>query len=181
MRATVSLFVVAMIIGAQAGCEWYKNCGACVADAGCGWCSNDPAGVGSGSVASDTANSGRAFKSTDDRGVSSNITTIRSQTDSMNGVTAGWLVNVRGQYEEVTQTSATSKTATLAANLDFEGTGYLASPYFGQTWGDAQRKRSLIGLHKTTFTKELKAGYTVTPYTMGTYTVASVQSDTKPP
>jgi hypothetical protein len=179
MRATVSLFVVAMIIGAQAGCEWYKNCGACVADAGCGWCSNDPAGVGSGSVASDTANGGRAFKSTDDRGYSSNITKIRSQTDSMNGVTPGWLVNVRGQYEEVTQTSGTSKTATLAANLDFEGTGYLASPYFGQTWGDAQRKRSLIGLHKTTFTKELKAGYTVTPYTKGTYTVASVQSDTQ--
>jgi hypothetical protein len=88
-------------------------------------------------------------------------------------------VNVRGQYEKVASVAGDKTTAVLGNNLDFEGTGYVASPYFGQTWGDSNRKKHLVGLHKTTFTKELKAGYTVTPYTMGTYTVSSVQSDTQ--
>lgn len=35
---SVSMFVV----GARAGCEYYTNCGACVADTNCGWCGNDP-------------------------------------------------------------------------------------------------------------------------------------------
>ena len=29
-----------------AGCEYHKNCGACVADSACGWCGNDPMGTG---------------------------------------------------------------------------------------------------------------------------------------
>merc|ERR1712139_328714 len=96
-RTAVFVIAAAFVIGAQAGCEWYKNCGACVADAGCGWCSNDPMGVGSGSLASGTLDSGKSMHSTDDRGAASNIAQKRDNTKSMNGVAANWLVNVRGQ------------------------------------------------------------------------------------
>merc|ERR1712159_484450 len=181
MRAAVFVFALA-VIGAQAGCEWYKNCGACVADSGCGWCSNDPTGVGSGSIDSHTADSGKSFKSTLDAGASGDVGGgDRSDTREQNGVTGDWLVNVRGQYEKISGVGnlGAGSTATLATHLDFEGTGYVASPYFGQTWGGADRKKHLIGLHKTKFTTELKASYTVTPYTKGTYTVSSVQSDTR--
>merc|ERR1712159_895542 len=178
MRATVFVFLMA-VLGAQAGCEWYKNCGACVADSGCGWCSNDPAGVGSGSIESTTGSSGKTFANVKNDGKAGDISVARSTTHGENGVTSDWLVNVRGQYENVVSTDTSAGTATLASNFDFEGTGYVASPYFGQTWGGADRLKFLVGVHKTKFTQELKAGYTVTPYTKGTYTVASVQSDTQ--
>merc|ERR1711968_89429 len=80
-------------------------------------------------------------------------------------------------YEKVASTAGTK--GTLANTFIFEGTGYVTSPYFGQTWGGADRKKGVIGLHKTKFITELKASYTVTPYTMGTYTISSVQSDTQ--
>merc|ERR1711871_1229451 len=188
-RGFVFVFVAVVIIGAQAGCEWYKNCGACVADSGCGWCSNDPAGVGSGSIASVTDTLGKAFVRTTNEGVHGDIaatrdassTTSETYAVSETGVAAGWLINVRGQYENVTETdaSAVPPTATLADNLEFEGTGYVTSPYFGQTWGGSDRSNGLIGIHKTKFTQELQAGYTVTPYTQETKTVSSVQSDTQ--
>jgi hypothetical protein len=177
MRAPVFVFVIALIVGAQAGCEWYRNCGACVADSGCGWCSNDPRGVGSGSVASTTGSSGKEFADTKNDGTAGDIDAPNADGQEENGVSAGYLVNVRGQYEKISGVGAGK--ATLAENFDFEGTGYVASPYFGQTWGGADRLKSLIGLHKTKFTQELKASYTVTPYTKGTYTVSSVQSDTQ--
>merc|ERR1712159_385798 len=178
MRATVFVFLMA-VLGAQAGCEWYKNCGACVADSGCGWCSNDPAGVGSGSIESTTGSSGKTFANVKNDGKAGDISVARSTTHGQNGVTSDWLVNVRGQYENVVSTDTSAGTATLAHNYDFEGTGYVASPYFGQTWGGVDRLKSLVGVHKTKFTQELKAMYTVTPYTKSTYTVASVQSDTQ--
>merc|ERR1712159_424456 len=178
MRATVFVFLMA-VLGAQAGCEGYKNCGACVADSGCGWCSNDPAGVGSGSIESTTGSLGKTFANVKNDGKAGDISVPRSTTHGENGVTSDWLVNVRGQYENVVSTDTSAGTATLASNFDFEGTGYVASPYFGQTWGGADRLKFLVGVHKTKFTQELKAGCTVTPYTKGTYTVASVQSDTQ--
>merc|ERR1711970_971716 len=171
MRATVFVFAVALLAGVQAGCEWYKNCGACVADSGCGWCSNDPVGVGSGSVASITDNDGRAFEMTTNEGTAGDITLTRDAsvttsedyTDGTHGVEPGWLVNVRGQYENVTEVddASATKTATLAESLEFEGTGYVTSPYFGQTWGGADRSNGLIGIHKTKFTTESKDGYTI--------------------
>jgi hypothetical protein len=181
MRGAVFVFIAAVIVGAQAGCEWYKNCGACVADSGCGWCSNDPTGVGSGSIDSHTTNSGKDFMSTLDSGTAGDVGGGgRSDTRDQHGVVGDWLVNVRGQYEQITGAAqGPPSVGTLAQHLDFEGTGYVASPYFGQTWGGADRKKHLIGLHKTKFTTELKASYTVTPYTKGTYTVSSVQSDTQ--
>jgi hypothetical protein len=175
------VFIAAVIVGAQAGCEWYKNCGACVADSGCGWCSNDPAGVGSGSVSSKVDNSGKAMKAITNLGVEGKVGEggrLSTGVKFENSVAAEWLVNVRGQYESVASVDGDNQ-ATLEHNLDFEGTGYVTSPYFGQTWGGTDRKKSLIGLHKTMFTTELKASYTVTPYTKGTYTVSSVQSDTQ--
>jgi len=44
VKATLFAFVVAsvFIVGARAGCEYYTNCGACVADTNCGWCGHDP-------------------------------------------------------------------------------------------------------------------------------------------
>jgi len=180
MRAAVFVFLLA-VIGAKAGCEWYQNCGACVADSGCGWCSNDPAGVGSGSIESTTGSDGKQFKNVKNDGSAGDISAQRSDTQSENGVEVQWLVNVRGQYERIAATSTSNGAgfANLASHFDFEGTGYVASPYFGQTWGGADRFKSLVGVHKTKFTKELKATYTVTPYTKSTYTVSSVQSDTQ--
>merc|ERR1711871_1796704 len=96
MRAAVFVFALA-VIGAQAGCEWYKNCGACVADSGCGWCSNDPAGVGSGSIESTTASSGKTFKNVKNDGTAGDISVPRSGTQPENGVSSDWVVNVRGQ------------------------------------------------------------------------------------
>jgi len=112
-------------------------------------------------------------------GTAGDVAAARSDTNEENGVENGWLVNVRGQYETVDATTPASGTATLHENFDFEGTGYVASPYFGQTWGGTNRNKRLIGLHKTKFTTELKAGYTVTPYTKGTYSISSVQSPTQ--
>merc|ERR1712036_161936 len=92
MRGSVFVFIAAVIIGAQAGCEWYRNCGACVADSGCGWCSNDPAGVGSGSVASTMAHDthGKTITATNNEGTQGRIDTIRSDSVSENGVAADW-------------------------------------------------------------------------------------------
>ena len=44
IKATLFAFVVAsvFVVGARAGCEYYTNCGACVADTNCGWCGHDP-------------------------------------------------------------------------------------------------------------------------------------------
>jgi len=176
MRAAVFVFLLA-VIGAKAGCEWYQNCGACVADSGCGWCSNDPAGVGSGSIESTQGNDGKEFKNIRNDGTSGDVSSPRSPTQPENGVAPSWLVNVRGQYERIIST-ANSK-ATTNTYFDFEGTGYVASPYFGQTWGGTSRSHGLVGVHKTKFTQELKAAFTVTPYTKSTFTVASVQSDTQ--
>merc|ERR1711968_382627 len=187
MRATVFVFAVAVMAGVQAGCEWYKNCGACVADSGCGWCSNDPAGVGSGTIESNSDSSGKGFASVTNEGTQGDITETRDASVSgaadyrnkENGVQVGWLVNVRGQYENVTSVDTTNKVAVVDTHLSFEGTGYIASPYFGQTWGGADRSHGIVGIHKTKFTQELQAGYTVTPYTQETKTVSSVQSDTQ--
>jgi hypothetical protein len=112
-------------------------------------------------------------------GKAGDISVPRSTTHGQNGVTPQWLVNVRGQYESIATTATSTGEASLTEHFDFEGTGYVASPYFGQTWGGADRLKSLVGVHKTKFSTELKAHYTVTPYTKGTYTVASVQSDTQ--
>merc|ERR1711924_400638 len=96
-RTAVFVIAAAFVIGAQAGCEWYKNCGACVADSGCGWCSNDPTGVGSGSIDSHTTNEGKSFKSPLNDGASGDVGGgDRSDTRSQNGVDGGWLANVRG-------------------------------------------------------------------------------------
>merc|ERR1711871_422506 len=173
MRAAVFVFALA-VIGAQAGCEWYKNCGACVADSGCGWCSNDPAGVGSGSVQANDG-TGKVVNNIRNNGETGDIST---QTDGQTVLQDNWLVNVRGQYEKVLSFTAGNE-AEIENELDFEGTGYVASPYFGKTWGGANRDKGLVGLHKTKFTTELRAGYTVIPYEQGTYTVNSVQTDTQ--
>jgi len=181
MRAPVFVFVIALIVGAQAGCEWYKNCGACVADSGCGWCSNDPSGVGSGTIASTTASDGKTFGNIKNDGTAGDISAKRADDGNQpqNGVEAGWLVNVRGQYENIASVGTPADHATLTSHFDFEGTGYVASPYFGKTAGGANRNKGVIGVHKTKFTTELKATYTVTPYEKGAYTVSSVQSDTQ--
>jgi len=187
MRATVFVFAVAVMAGVQAGCEWYKNCGACVADSGCGWCSNDPAGVGSGTIESNSDSSGKGFASVTNEGTQGDITETRDASvsgaadyrNNENGVQVGWLVNVRGQYENITSVDTTNKVAVVDTHLSFEGTGYIASPYFGQTWGGADRSHGIVGIHKTKFTQELRSGYTVTPYTQETKTVSSVQSDTQ--
>mmetsp|Transcript_10688 Transcript_10688/g.12494 ORF Transcript_10688/g.12494 Transcript_10688/m.12494 type:complete len:1506 (+) Transcript_10688:181-4698(+) len=34
--------VATLIVSVQGGCDYYKNCAACVADTTCGWCGNDP-------------------------------------------------------------------------------------------------------------------------------------------
>jgi len=193
MRGAVFVFIAAIMVGVQAGCEWYRNCGACVADSGCGWCGNDPSGVGSGTISSTVNSDGKEIagvRSTDfsitgaegSRVVNvgqrvSDLHGGRSDSKSDNGLVNGWLINVAGQYEKVANTA--SMKAVVENTFTFEGTGYVTSPYFGQTWGGTDRKKGLIGVHKTKFTTELKASYTVTPYTMGTYTVSSVQSDTQ--
>lgn len=45
-RALAGALAIAAIAaatrGAIAGCEYYTNCGACVADTSCGWCGHDP-------------------------------------------------------------------------------------------------------------------------------------------
>jgi hypothetical protein len=116
---------------------------------------------------------------TQNDGTTGDVARARSDTNEENGVQANWLINVRGQYEMVSAVSPSAGTATLDENFDFEGTGYVASPYFGQTWGGSTRNKGLVGVHKTRFTTELKASYTVTPYTKGTYTISSVQSATQ--
>merc|ERR1711998_297930 len=101
MRATVFVFAVAVMAGVQAGCEWYKNCGACVADSGCGWCSNDPAGVGSGSV---QANDGTGLN-VDNIGNNGLSGDLGVTSDGQSNVANNWLLNIRGQYEKVASVS----------------------------------------------------------------------------
>jgi hypothetical protein len=86
------------------------------------------------------------------------------------------LVAVGGQYREVSSISSTQ--ATLSANFERPGSGYIASPYFGHTDMDNTRGFGIVGVHKTRFLEEIQAGYTVTPYKQDSYTVQSVQSDT---
>merc|ERR1711871_1771258 len=107
MRAVVFVLIVGCLVGAQAGCEWYKNCGACVADSGCGWCSNDPTGTGTGSLSSGTTDSSLSATSINDDGTAGKAGTKRVGTGpaagliSDNGVEAGELIGLRGQYNSV--------------------------------------------------------------------------------
>jgi len=87
------------------------------------------------------------------------------------------LVNIRGQYKKINAVDTGANKATLEHTYEFEGSGYIASPYFGDTSHDATRGKSIVGVHKTKFLTELKAGYTIKPYNKITYTVQSVQSD----
>jgi len=183
----VFVFVALCLASAQAGCEWYKNCGACVADSGCGWCSNDPRGVGSGTIHSLTTNSGKDFAGINDAGYQNQVvfqdvtTATVPPNNAENGVSDNWLINVRGQYLKVDSTSDVAlRRARTAEYAVFPGTGYLASPYFNLLSGNANRNKGVVGVHKTKFTSELKAGYTVTPYNQAkSYIVSSVQSDTQ--
>jgi hypothetical protein len=129
-----------------------------------------------------TTGTGKTFVGVNDAGYTNQVVYDGSlnngSPNSENGVSADWLVNVRGQYLKVATTTANTKRVTTAENAIFEGTGYLASPYFGYTAGNQNRDKMVIGLHKSKYTTELKAGYTVTPYNLGkSYTVSSVQSD----
>merc|ERR1712054_390994 len=117
MRATVFVFAVAVMAGVQAGCEWYKNCGACVADSGCGWCSNDPAGVGSGTIESNSDSSGKGFASDTTETRDASVSGAADYRNKENGVQVGWLVNVRGQYENVTSVDTTNKVAVVDTHL----------------------------------------------------------------
>jgi hypothetical protein len=74
-------------------------------------------------------------------------------------------------------TDANANKLTLEASYEFEGSGYISSPYFAYTAQDSSRGKAIVGIHKTKFLTELKAGYTITPYNHTTYTVQSVQSD----
>jgi hypothetical protein len=166
-----------MIISVEAGCEFYSDCGACVADAGCGWCSNDPKGVGTGILSSkSTTTNGTALEGVDNEGNSLDLTTVGG------GYAAtGELITIKGQSRRVTATAADE--LTIEGSFALQGIGYLASPYFGHTVQDNSRGKSIVGVHKTKFTTELKSGYIVVPY-LGDggshpYTVQSVQSDTQ--
>merc|ERR1712166_66718 len=56
------LVVATVLVSVDAGCDFYDSCGACVADSGCGWCSNDPMGQGTGVLSSKAGNSAKAVK-----------------------------------------------------------------------------------------------------------------------
>eukprot|EP00657_Telonema_sp_P-1_P000863 TRINITY_DN1176_c0_g2_i1.p1 TRINITY_DN1176_c0_g2~~TRINITY_DN1176_c0_g2_i1.p1 ORF type:complete len:1751 (-),score=531.36 TRINITY_DN1176_c0_g2_i1:55-5307(-) len=169
------LVLSAVLVSVDAGCEWYENCGACVADSGCGWCSNDPKGVGAGIMSSKAGSSGLDVMGEDNEG---NV--VDYGTNETGLPQADQLINVRGQYKKVTAVSSVAKTATLEHTYEFEGSGYLSSPYFGDTEHDNMRGKQIVGVHKTKFLDELKAGYTVKPYKRTsdgpTYTVQSVQN-----
>jgi hypothetical protein len=166
------------MVSVDAGCEWYENCGACVADAGCGWCSNDPKGVGTGTLSSLAGLSATEFSGVDNEG---NVLGL-GDVDEFNQDYAGYpgnnsLINIRGQYRRVTKTESSPNKITIEASFEFEGTGYISSPYFGHTSHDSSRGKAIVGIHKTKFLTELKAGFTIKPYNHTTYTVQSVQSD----
>jgi len=87
------------------------------------------------------------------------------------------LIALRSQYKMVTSLDAALKSATIEEAFTFESSGLISSPYFGQTSHDVTRGRSIVGVHKTRFLTELKAGMTIKPYNVAAYTVQSVQSD----
>merc|ERR1711871_1341258 len=185
MRATVFVFAVAVMAGVQAGCEWYKNCGACVADSGCGWCSNDPAGVGSGTIESNSDSSGKGFASVTNEGTQGDITETRDASVSgaadyrnkENGVQVGWLVNVRGQYETVTpytqetktvssvqsDTHATMQTswANTFSDIEFQIGNIPCSGTISYPDTSQQDVYGSWPPNPTKFTTELKDGYTI--------------------
>jgi len=165
------LVVAGIFVSVDAGCEYYENCGACVADAGCGWCSNDPKGIGTGIMSSDGgANTDVTIETNEGTDSGLDLSTADA------GPKANDLVAVGGQYREVTSISGTK--ATLSANFEWRASGYVASPYFGHTTSDTSRGYGIVGVHKTRFLAEISAGNTITPYMKDTYTVQSVQSDT---
>jgi len=173
------LAVFGVLVSVDAGCEWYDSCGACVADSGCGWCSNDPKGVGTGIMSSTSGAGGVQFEIEDNEGNKADMST---GTRPDIGATVGQpvvndLINIRGQYKKINNVDDSAEKATLEHTYEFEGSGYIASPYFGDTSHDVTRGKSIVGVHKTKFLSELKAGYTITPYNKATYTVQSVQSD----
>lgn len=165
------LVVATVLVSVDAGCDFYDSCGACVADSGCGWCSNDPKGQGSGVLSSNAGNLGKTF------GIETNEGDVGviGATEVPGVPLEHQLIAVRDQYKRVV--SAGSNTFEIEEAFAFEGSGYLASPYFGHTADDVTRGHSIVGVHKTKFLTEMKAGMTITPYKQATYTVQSVQSD----
>jgi len=170
------LVVATVLVSVDAGCDFYDSCGACVADSGCGWCSNDPMGQGTGVLSSKAGNSAKDFDIETNEGSPLTIVASPSGNENSAGIpNQDQLIAVRDQYKKVTST-ATNKFSIEEAFV-FEGSGYLASPYFGHTNSDVTRGHSIVGVHKTKFLTELKAGMTITPYMQDSYTVQSVQSD----
>jgi hypothetical protein len=100
--------------------------------------------------------------------------------DAVDGLpAANNLVNVRGQYRKATSTDAAADEITIEDSYLFEGSGYISSPYYTATSHGTARGKSIVGVHKTKFLEELKAGYQIKPYNKDTYTVQSVQHDTQ--
>lgn len=166
------LVVATVMVSVDAGCDFYDSCGACVADSGCGWCSNDPMGQGTGLISSKAGNSAKDIEIENNEG---DIEPIGAATIGL--PQADQLIALRDQYKKVVSVDSANKKATIEEAFTFEGSGYLSSPYFGFTDYDVTRGHSIVGVHKTQFLNELKAGMTVTPYRQPTYTVQSVQSD----
>jgi len=188
LRTVFVLFALAscVLVSVDAGCEWFNDCGGCVADAGCGWCSNDPKGAGTGTITSLPGITATTFSGTDDEGNPLPIGKNGTASQPKHGLPVnGDMIYLRGQYREVTSTEYTefdgvtgaTMTGAFQSSLRFEASGYISSPYFGHTSHDSTRGYHIVGVHKTKFLSELKAGYTVTPYNHTAYTVQSVQSD----
>lgn len=160
-----------VLISVDANCDWYATCGECVADSGCGWCSNDPKGPGVGLLSSVAGNDGKDVTAVDDEGNTVPGSDFKSLLENN-------LVAVRGQYKRMDSVDDSTSVGTLESQFRFEGSGVVLTPYFLFTEYDDTRGMSVVGVHKTKFLSELKAGYTVKPYKQDVYTVQSVQSDT---
>ena len=194
--------------GVDAGCEYYTNCGACVADSGCGWCGNDPystGGYGStnhgdhigvvepgGYAEGKITTSGTAVTGINTRftkmfrtgGVQQILTTQAApQTMSVERVNSDTSMTLTSALTTaITGTAAKFKLGTHVAPLGDLAVSTTETPLPGSS---SKQKITITGTVNPAFTKDLKVGYwlilysSAAPATPVVRVITSITSDTQ--
>mmetsp|Transcript_9004 Transcript_9004/g.30374 ORF Transcript_9004/g.30374 Transcript_9004/m.30374 type:complete len:1423 (-) Transcript_9004:79-4347(-) len=196
-----ALALAASRLGVDAGCEYYTNCGACVADASCGWCGNDPYSTGgygntnhgdhNGVVGPDGY--GEGMITVDSSGVVTGINTRFTKMFHSGGVqriksaTGGSAVVTRVTSDTSMTVSgmtafSTAENFTLDMHVTPTGTLALAATVTALPESGSTQNVTITG-SSTEFTKELKVGYWLilygtAPATPEVRVITSITSDT---
>ena len=196
-----ALALAASRLGVDAGCEYYTNCGACVADASCGWCGNDPYSTGgygntnhgdhNGVVGPDGYGEGMITVTGNDvTGINTRFTKMfhSGGVQQIKSATGGSAVVTRVTSDtSMTVVSMTDVSTAEKFTLDMHvtPTGTIAldtATSTALTESGSTQKVTITG-SSTEFTKELKVGYWLilygtAPATPEVRVITSITSDT---